>query len=71
MIKTELLTIEQVSKLFKCHIRTATRLIAERVVPGGLKVGGRWMVREDVLTAWLDEQSRPEIENDSVDSVKR
>jgi hypothetical protein len=67
-IQPEILTAEEVAKLFRCTPRMVTKWAVSGVVPGrqiGGK-GGRWLFdRKDVLRVFDSAKRIPEKENDA------
>ena len=53
------MSIGQAAKRLGVSVSLVRRLVRQGVGPTMTRVGGRWMVREDHLLAWLDERARP------------
>lgn len=56
-MKTDIMTIREVSAYLKITEKTAYRLTAEGKIPG-FKVGGAWRFKKQEIDAWIDEQMK-------------
>jgi excisionase family DNA binding protein len=47
-----LLTIEETAALLRLPVDSVRRLLKAGRLPGGVKIGGKWRIRADVLDEW-------------------
>lgn len=55
-VKTDILTIKEVSEYLKLAEKTTYRLAAEGKIPA-FKVGGAWRFQKSEIDAWIKKQS--------------
>ena len=56
-MKTEIMTIDELSGYLKLKIKTAYHLAAKGDIPG-FKVGGAWRFRKSEIEKWIAKQER-------------
>ena len=56
MIQKACLTIEDVARRLQINASTIYRLVHQGILPG-FKIGGQWRFSEDMLEAWIVEQT--------------
>lgn len=56
----EILTLKELAEYLKLTEKTAYRLAAEGKLPG-FKVGGSWRFRREDINAWIQKQTRDDI----------
>lgn len=56
-MRTDIMTIREVSTYLKITEKTAYRLTAEGKIPS-FKIGGAWRFRKQEIDAWIDEQMK-------------
>ena len=56
----EILTLKELAEYLKLAEKTAYRLAAEGKLPG-FKVGGSWRFRREDINAWIQKQTRDDI----------
>jgi excisionase family DNA binding protein len=56
-MKTEIMTIDELSDYLKLKIKTAYHLAAKGDIPG-FKVGGAWRFRKSEIEKWIAKQER-------------
>ena len=56
-MKTEIMTIDELSDYLKLKIKTAYHLAAKGDIPG-FKVGGAWRFRKSEIEKWIAKQEQ-------------
>ncbi len=56
-MKTEIMTIDELSDYLKLKIKTAYHLTAKGDIPG-FKVGGAWRFRKSEIDRWISKQEK-------------
>jgi excisionase family DNA binding protein len=56
-MKTEIMTIDELSDYLKLKIKTAYHLAAKGDIPG-FKVGGAWRFRKSEIDRWISKQEK-------------
>jgi excisionase family DNA binding protein len=56
-MKTEIMTIDELSDYLKLKIKTAYHLAAKGDIPG-FKVGGQWRFRKSEIDRWIVQQEK-------------
>ncbi len=58
-MKSDIITIKEVSEYLKIKEKTAYHLVAKGDIPG-FKVGGSWRFRKSEIERWIKEQENKE-----------
>ena len=55
-MKEEILTVKELAKYLKMDEHTVYRLARKKVLPG-VKIGGEWRFKKDLIDRWIEEKS--------------
>ncbi len=55
-MKEEILTVKELARYLKMDEHTIYRLARKRVLPG-VKIGGEWRFKKDLIDKWIEEKS--------------
>ena len=58
----EILTVKELAKYLKMDEHTVYRLARKGVLPG-VKIGGEWRFKKDLIDKWIEEKSLDKKEN--------
>ena len=58
---TDFLSIRDLSKKLHVPKSTVYLLAQQKKIPGAFKFGRHWRFRRDMIEAWIDEQTKPQV----------